>query len=102
MSTEPNAAQAVAEAADPGGPEAFSFDEAGYAAELAVFLERVAVRPDIQRWHGVALEMLGLRPGQTVLEAGCGVGVVARDLARMVGPHGVVVALDLSQLIITE
>jgi 2-polyprenyl-3-methyl-5-hydroxy-6-metoxy-1,4-benzoquinol methylase len=94
MSTEHNAAQVVADAADP--------TVSGYAAELAVYLERVAVRPDIQHWHGVALDMLGLRPGQTVLEAGCGVGIVARDLARMVGPHGHVVAMDLSQLIITE
>jgi SAM-dependent methyltransferase len=77
-------------------------DQCGYAAELAVYLERVAVRPDIRRWHGVALDMLGLRPGQTVLEAGCGVGIVARELARLVGPRGHVVALDLSQLIITE
>jgi SAM-dependent methyltransferase len=77
-------------------------DQSGYAAELAVYLERVAVRPDIRRWHGVALDMLGLRPGLSVLEAGCGVGIVARDLARLVGPRGRVVALDLSQLIITE
>jgi SAM-dependent methyltransferase len=116
MSTDQTAGRAAAEpVGDPaaeraGDPAAelsedspwVDIDQSGYAAELAVYLERVAVRPDIQRWHGVALDMLGLRPGLSVLEAGCGVGIVARALARTVGPRGHVVALDLSELIITE
>jgi ubiquinone/menaquinone biosynthesis C-methylase UbiE len=38
---------------------------------------------------------LGLRPGMTVLDAGCGPGRLAIPMAREVGPGGRVVALDL-------
>lgn len=38
---------------------------------------------------------LGLRPGMTVLDAGCGPGRLTLPMAREVGPQGRVVALDL-------
>jgi ubiquinone/menaquinone biosynthesis C-methylase UbiE len=36
-----------------------------------------------------------VRPGMTVLEPGCGMGFFTLPLARMVGPRGQVVAVDL-------
>lgn len=36
-----------------------------------------------------------VRPGMTVLEPGCGMGYFTLPLARLVGPHGRVVAVDL-------
>jgi len=36
-----------------------------------------------------------VRPGMTVLEPGCGMGYFTLPLARMVGPEGRVVALDI-------
>lgn len=38
-----------------------------------------------------------IREGMTVLEPGCGMGFFTLPLARMVGPHGRVVAVDLQE-----
>ncbi len=43
-----------------------------------------------------ALEFLDVRPGQRVLDVGCGVGDDALILAKMAGPNGRVVGIDLS------
>lgn len=42
------------------------------------------------------LHLLSVKAGDRVLEVGCGSGVVARALARMVAPHGQVVGADAS------
>ena len=42
------------------------------------------------------LDVLGIAPGEHVLDLGCGPGVVARAVARRVGPNGRVVGLDPS------
>jgi ubiquinone/menaquinone biosynthesis C-methylase UbiE len=44
----------------------------------------------------VALDRAGVRPGETVLDIGCGCGATAIGLAQAVGPDGRVVALDVS------
>lgn len=44
------------------------------------------------------LRRSGVRPGQTVLDYGCGVGSYAIPAARMVGDEGVVYALDIHPL----
>ena len=38
-----------------------------------------------------------LRPGQSILEPGCGVGRLSQILGELVGPQGRVLALDISQ-----
>jgi ubiquinone/menaquinone biosynthesis C-methylase UbiE len=45
-----------------------------------------------------ALKAAGLKPGQRVLEVGCGPGFFTIPAARMVGEEGSVVALDVSPL----
>ena len=40
---------------------------------------------------------LGIRPGQTILDAGCGTGYMAKHFARATGPTGKVLALDRDQ-----
>lgn len=40
------------------------------------------------------LKTLGLKPGQRVLDAGCGNGYMARRFAEAVGPRGTVYAMD--------
>lgn len=42
-----------------------------------------------------------VREGMLVLEPGCGMGFFTLDLARMVGPTGRVVAVDLQELMLT-
>lgn len=44
-----------------------------------------------------SFRLLGIMPGKTLLEAGCGTGEDALALARRVGPGGKVLALDISR-----
>src|SRR5262249_46427293 len=44
------------------------------------------------------LERAGIRPGMNCLDAGCGGGDVSFDLARLVGPKGRVVAIDMDEI----
>ncbi|MET9399487.1 methyltransferase domain-containing protein [Kitasatospora sp. NPDC002965] len=43
-----------------------------------------------------------LRPGQAVLDVGCGPGTITADLAELVGPGGRVVAVDTSAEVLEE
>lgn len=43
-----------------------------------------------------AIELLGLRPGDTAVDLGCGTGVNLEGLARTVGPTGRVIGVDIS------
>lgn len=45
-------------------------------------------------WAEPVADAAGVRPGQRVLDVGCGTGVHAREAARRVGPTGRVVGLD--------
>jgi SAM-dependent methyltransferase len=47
-----------------------------------------------------ALEALAPRPGESVLDIGCGGGDTALDLARAVAPDGTVVGIDLSAAVL--
>jgi SAM-dependent methyltransferase len=66
-----------------------------FAALMLAALQAMAVNPEIQRVRRVARQALRPRPTQRLLDAGCGAGEVARELACDVAP-GRVVALDLS------
>lgn len=46
------------------------------------------------------LRFCGVAPGWRVVEVGCGSGVVARDLAAMVGPGGHVTGVDKSRVLL--
>jgi SAM-dependent methyltransferase len=65
-------------------------------ALLIAALDAMAADPEIQRVRQVASEALAPRPGERILDAGCGLGEVARYLAAAVAPDGEIVALDLS------
>lgn len=49
-----------------------------------------------------AVAALPLRPGLRVLEIGCGPGVAAREVARIVGPAGFVLGIDRSATAIAQ
>jgi len=59
-------------------------------------LASMATTPQIARVREVADRLLDPRPGGRLLDAGCGVGEVARALAAAVAPGGEVVAVDAS------
>jgi SAM-dependent methyltransferase len=66
-----------------------------FAALMLAALQEMAANPEIQRVRRVARQALRPEPAQRLLDAGCGAGEVARELAGDVAPGGVV-ALDLS------
>ena len=65
-------------------------------AMLVAALEGMSRHPEIRRVRQTAWDALRPAPGQCLLDAGCGAGDVARDLAAAVAPGGEVVALDYS------
>lgn len=70
--------------------------ELAEARELAALLELRARDPDQVAARAAYLELVGVAAGARVLDAGCGSGAVARDVARRVGRTGRVVGLDPS------
>lgn len=60
-------------------------------------LEATYTTPDVVAQRTRVLEFLGLAPGERVLDIGVGPGLLAWDIARLVGPAGRVVGLDLSE-----
>lgn len=68
------------------------FDE-----ELAQRLERVYLTPDVVEQRLRTLRAMHLRPGERVLDIGCGPGLLAQDIAATVGAEGGVVGIDVSE-----
>lgn len=50
----------------------------------------------------IARLLLGLTPGDGVLDVACGTGNFTRDFARSVGGHGLVVGIDVSETMLTR
>ena len=72
-------------------------DTSGVAPELIQYLEAVAALPEVRAVHDRTAAILDAKPGERVLEVGCGLGADARELAARVAPGGgEVVAIDLS------
>jgi ubiquinone/menaquinone biosynthesis C-methylase UbiE len=63
-------------------------------------LEARGAAPSQVRLRRRFLRFVGVRPGQRVLEIGCGTGVVLRDLSRVVGRRGAVVGVDASRTVL--
>lgn len=65
------------------------------ARELAFRnLEARGKSPDEVAARAEYLDLLAIRPGQRVLDVGCGTGVVTRDMAQRVSPGGRAVGID--------
>ncbi len=48
------------------------------------------------------LQLLDARPGERILDFGCGSGEVTAEIARLVGPQGVVVGVDTSESMVSR
>lgn len=64
---------------------------------IAHILEQRGAQPRHAKMRQACLEAAGIAEGMSVLEVGCGTGVIARDLARLVGSRGTVTAVDPSE-----
>ena len=67
------------------------FDEAAAKAIEAMYLS-----PDVVAQRARVLDMLAPRTGEHILDIGVGPGLLAYDLARLVGEKGCVVGLDVA------
>jgi SAM-dependent methyltransferase len=64
---------------------------------------RLGLQHRLWSWSAHRLwERAGVRPGLSVLDAGCGPGHAAMDLAQIVGPSGRVIGLDESASFLKE
>jgi SAM-dependent methyltransferase len=72
------------------------FDEAA-----ARGLEAMYLTPDVVAQRARVIEMLSPRPGERILDIGVGPGLLAHDLARMVGDTGRLVGLDAAPAMLT-
>jgi len=70
--------------------------------QLATSLELRARTASHARLRRRFLRFVPIRPGDVVLEVGCGTGAVTRDLAALVGRRGSVVGVDPSRVILGE
>lgn len=71
------------------------------AREHAARLEHRARAEDEASARDEYLHLLQISPGERVLDIGCGSGVVTREIAKRVAPHGVVVGADSSSALLT-
>ena len=51
----------------------------------------------IGHWRRMTVDALGLEPGDTVIEVGCGTGLNFSLLERVVGNEGKIIGIDISQ-----
>jgi len=67
---------------------------------LAKFLEDVANLPVVAEGFELQLRMLDIKPGNDVLDVGCGIGLQALEMATLAAPTGKVVGTDISTVMI--
>jgi ubiquinone/menaquinone biosynthesis C-methylase UbiE len=65
-------------------------------------LDRIQDAPDVRATRADLLARLDLRPGETVLDLGCGTGDHTREVAALVAPGGSAVGVDFSRNMIAE
>ncbi len=115
MDREMAAIKAALESATPGGPDSSTASETVSTREhLIEIYRRKAKHYDItsqfypvpgypHRAHRLgAVQALGLRPGDTVVEIACGTGLNFSLLEQVIGPDGRIVGVDLTDAMLAQ
>jgi arsenite methyltransferase len=71
-----------------------------FDAAAARAIEAVYLTPDVVAQRSRVIDLLAPAPGERLLDVGVGPGLLASDLARLVGESGRVVGLDLAPAMI--
>ncbi len=66
------------------------------------FMDEGHKLPAIRSSRALMLERLAVRPGDRVLDVGCGPGIDMLEMAELVGPGGELVGLDASEVMVAE
>jgi ubiquinone/menaquinone biosynthesis C-methylase UbiE len=74
-------------------PSAISAED---AARMAAFLENRARCPDQVQVNTAVRDVLALRPGERLLEVGCGSGALCRLMVPALHPGGEIIGLDVA------
>jgi FkbM family methyltransferase len=85
---------------DPWNESTITAADEASVRDLAQLLEVRGRGDDQAAIRETYLDLLGIAPGEHVLDVGCGTGVVARAVARLVGPNGRVVCCDPSPVML--
>jgi SAM-dependent methyltransferase len=81
------------------------WDEVDRTAEPRAYIDylrNVSALDSVQGFKRKSLQLMSIRPGDRVLDVGCGVGDEVIALARMVGEAGRAVGLDTSETMVNE
>jgi ubiquinone/menaquinone biosynthesis C-methylase UbiE len=66
------------------------------------YLDQVAASPPGRAYKRQVLDLLDLRPGQRVLDLGCGPGTDLAAMAEVVAPDGLVIGIDRDPVMLAE